>query len=120
VAAKRLLARTVVDLYHGDGAGEAAEAAFDRVFKAHEAPEDIPERELDRADLGEGPVRAARVLALAGLVTSNKEGTRMIQQGAVRIEGEPVQAPDLELDVDELNGKVFQVGRRKWARVRVR
>ncbi|GIU87863.1 MAG: tyrosine--tRNA ligase [Acidimicrobiia bacterium] len=37
-AAKRLLARTVVDLYHGAGAGARAEAEFDRVFKAHEAP----------------------------------------------------------------------------------
>ena len=43
VDAKRLLARTVVDLYHGDGAGEAAEAEFDRVFRAHDAPDEIAE-----------------------------------------------------------------------------
>ena len=42
-AAKRLLARTVVDLYHGAGAGDAAEAEFDKVFKAHEAPTDLAE-----------------------------------------------------------------------------
>ena len=41
--AKRLLARTVVDLYHGAGAGAAAEAEFDRVFKEHEVPTDVPE-----------------------------------------------------------------------------
>ena len=41
VDAKRLLARTVVDLYHADGAGAAAEREFDRVFKAHEVPADI-------------------------------------------------------------------------------
>src|SRR6476620_184526 len=41
VAAKRLLARTIVDLYHGDGAGEAAEAEFDRVFRDHAVPSDV-------------------------------------------------------------------------------
>ena len=116
VAAKRLLARTVVDLYHGDGAGEAAEAAFDRVFKAHEAPEEVPERDVpawpNRKEL-------ARVLAEAGLVASNNEGRRMMQQGAVRIEGEQVPA-GLELEAGEVHGKVFQVGRRRWARIRVR
>src|SRR5262249_17933475 len=45
-AAKRLLARTVVDLYHGDGAGEAAEAELNRVFKDHDIPTDIPEFRL--------------------------------------------------------------------------
>ena len=120
VAAKRLLARTVVDLYHGEGAGETAEAAFDRVFKAHEAPEEVPEQELDRASLGEEPVRVAKVLALAGLVSSNREGARMIEQGAVRQDGRVVEDPELALPVDGLNGKVFQVGRRKWARIRVR
>jgi len=119
VAAKRLLARTVVDLYHGEGAGDAAEAGFDRVFKAHEAPEDVPERVLERADLGEEPVRLARVLALAGLVSSNREGARMIEQGAVRMDGSRIDDPELEQPVEAFDGKVFQVGRRKWARVRV-
>src|SRR5262249_11495778 len=41
--AKRLLARTVVDLYHGDNTGATAEGEFDRVFRAHEAPSDVPE-----------------------------------------------------------------------------
>ncbi len=51
VAAKRLLARTVVDLYHGDGAGEQAEAEFDRVFKDHAVPTDVEEREVAGSDL---------------------------------------------------------------------
>jgi tyrosyl-tRNA synthetase len=41
--AKRLLARTVCDLYHGSGAGDQAQADFDRVFRDHEAPREIPE-----------------------------------------------------------------------------
>jgi tyrosyl-tRNA synthetase len=120
VAAKRLMARTIVDLYHGPGAGQAAEAAFDRVFKAHETPEEVPERGIDAGEFADGPVRLARVLALAGLVASNKEGARMIRQGAVRQDGERVEDPDVEVDGPGVDGKVFQVGRRKWARVRVR
>lgn len=120
VAAKRLLARTVVDVYHGEGAGEVAEAAFDRVFKAHEAPEEIRDKELERAELGEEPVRVARVLALAGLVTSNREGARMIEQRAVRMDGAVVDDPELAVAPGDLEGRVFQIGRRKWARIRVR
>ena len=85
-AAKRLLARTIVDLYHGDGAGTAAEAAFDQVFKKHEVPDDIPEFELLPEHLMDGRIRLARLLALAGLVKSNSEGARKIAEGAVRLE----------------------------------
>jgi tyrosyl-tRNA synthetase len=120
VAAKRLMARTIVDLYHGPGAGQAAEAEFDRVFKAHRPPAAIPERALDREGFKKGPIRVARVLALAGLVDSNKEGTRMIQQGAVRFEGSPITNPAHEVSADDIDGKVFQVGKRKWARIRLR
>jgi tyrosyl-tRNA synthetase len=112
-AVKRLLARTVVDLYHGKGAGEAAEAAFDRVFKAHDVPDDIA---VSRAPAL--PVRLSRLLAAASLVSSNREGTRMIGEGAVRVGGEVVRE-DRELTADEFpaDGLVVQVGRRRWARV---
>ena len=120
VMAKRLLARTVVDLYHGEGAGEAAEAAFDRVFKAGQAPEDVPELAVAAALFADGPVRLARVLAEAGLVTSNREGARMIEQGAVRQDGARIDEPELEVTAAEVDGAEFQVGKRKWARLRVR
>jgi len=113
---KRLLARTVVELYHGSGAGEQAEAEFDRVFKEHGVPSEVDEVVLEVGEVGDGPVRLARVLALAGLVPSNKEGRRKIQQGGVRIDGERVADPDLELEPAELHGRVLQVGRRAWAR----
>jgi tyrosyl-tRNA synthetase len=115
VEAKRLLARTVVDLYHGEGAGSEAEGEFDRVFKDHAAPSEVPERAVD---LGAGPLPLARVLALAGLVPSNREGRRKISQGGVRLDGERVTDPDLEVDPAELDGRVLQVGRRAWARIR--
>jgi tyrosyl-tRNA synthetase len=117
---KRLLAGTVVDLYHGEDAGAAAEAAFDRVFKAGGAPEDVPERVVGAALFADGPVRLARVLAEAGLVASNREGARMINEGAVRRNGEKIEEPELEVAAPDVDGAEFQVGKRKWARVRVR
>jgi tyrosyl-tRNA synthetase len=117
-AAKRLLARTIVDLYHGDGAGAAAEAAFDQVFKKHEMPEDVPEFELRPEHLVDGRIRLARLLALAGLAKSNSEGARKITEGAVRLNSERITTADMELAPDRLGGGVLQVGRRAWARVR--
>jgi tyrosyl-tRNA synthetase len=111
-AAKRLLARTVVDLYHGDGAGSAAEAEFDRVFKDHSAPDAVPDKDLTTT----GPQLLSRWLHEAGLATSNREAKRAIADGSVRIEGEAMAA-DREWAPAELDGKVIQVGKRKWARL---
>ena len=121
-AAKRLLARTIVDLYHGDdsAAGAAAEAAFDQVHKRHEVPDDVPEVELPADQLVDGRIRLARLLALAGLVNSNKEGGRKIAEGAVRLNGDRITDPDTELAPADLGEGLLQVGRRSWARIRPR
>jgi tyrosyl-tRNA synthetase len=116
--AKRLLARTVVDLYHGAGAGAVAEADFDKVFRANEIPADIAEHRIDPAEIVDGRIRVARVLALAGLVPSNKEGRRKIEQGGVRIDGERLTDPDAEWTPAELDGRTLQVGKRAWAKLR--
>jgi tyrosyl-tRNA synthetase len=115
--AKRLLARTVVGLYHGEGAGQRAEAEFDRVFRSHEAPADVPVFALGPEHLVEGRIRLARLLNLAGLVASNAEGRRKIAEGAVRLDGTRLTDSDLELAPDELGEGLLQVGRRAWARI---
>jgi tyrosyl-tRNA synthetase len=120
VEGKRLLARTVVDLYHGDGAGAEAEAEFDRVFRDHAVPEDVAEFVVAPSELTDGRVRVARLLALAfpTAVPSNKEGRRKIEQGGVRIDGDVVEDPDLALSALDFDGKLLQLGRRNWARLR--
>ncbi len=117
VAAKRLLARTIVDLYHGEGAGQEAEAEFDRVFRSHEAPADVPVFTLEPDHLVDGRIRLFRLLALAGLAASNSEGRRKITEGAVRLDGNRVTDPEAELAPEDLDGKLLQVGRRAWARI---
>ena len=112
-AAKRRLARTVVDLYHPGGSAEGAEAEFDRVFKQHAAPTDVPDVEIPRAEL---PMPIGRFLNRAGLVTSNKEGRRHVDQGAVRIDGERISDADTSV-TDAVDGTTVQVGKRSWARI---
>jgi tyrosyl-tRNA synthetase len=106
-AAKRLLGRTVVDLYHGAGAGEQAEAEFDRVFRDHEAPSEMPHHP---AAAGAALVD---VLVAAGLAPSKREARRLMDQGGVRVDGEAV-ATDAVVPPGE---HVVQVGRRRWARI---
>lgn len=113
-AAKRRLAREIVSLYHSPEAAEEAEAAFDRVFKEHRLPEDVPEHELDLKD----PVHLPAVLSAIGLVASNAEGRRMIDQGGVRLGGTPVPAGAYDLPISAVDGAVVQVGKRRYARVR--
>jgi tyrosyl-tRNA synthetase len=113
-AAKRMLARAVVDLYHGPGAGLGAEAEFDRVFKAHAAPEEIPEAPIAAGDAR----KLSHVLVEAGLATSKREAARQIADGAVKIDGEAV-GEDREVVPADLDARVVQIGKRKWARIRV-
>ncbi len=114
---KRRLAREVADLYHGSGAGEQAEARFDLVHKEHEIPEDVAETPIPESVVRDGRVWLPRLLAVLGLVASNAEGRRRIEQGGVRIAGQPVEDPDSEVPVDALRGRVLQIGRRKFVRL---
>jgi tyrosyl-tRNA synthetase len=114
--AKRALARQLVARFHGAGAAEAAEEAFDRQFIRHEAPAEVPVIEW-RAE--NGVVHLPAVLAEAfGVSTS--EARRTIAQGGVRIDGDPVEAELLDFPADALDGKVLQLGKRKFVRVRLR
>lgn len=115
--AKRWLARTVVALYHGEGAGEEAEREFDRVFREREAPSEMPEFAIPDDVVVDGKVWLPRLLAAAGLVPSNKEGRRKIEQGGVRVDGEKVTDPDIEYEPGELAGRTIQMGKRAWARI---
>ncbi len=109
-AAKRRLGREIVDLYHGPGSGAEAEQAFDRVFKDHEAPEEVEEATLEAGD----PVYLPAALAAAGLVSSNGDGRRMIEQGAVKVAGERVD--DFDVARATLVGSIAQVGKRRFVR----
>jgi tyrosyl-tRNA synthetase len=116
--AKRELGRRIVDRFHGQGAGAGAEEHFNRVFVQREAPEEMPEVALGayRAD-GDGLVHLPRLIAGAFGVSSS-EARRLIQQGGVKLDGEPVPAEPLDLAIDTLDGRVLRVGKRRFCRLR--
>jgi tyrosyl-tRNA synthetase len=107
---KRALARALVTRYHGEEAAAAAEAHFDRVHVAREAPDDIPVVKLD----GAASVHLPQLLA-EQFEMSRSEARRTIAQGGVRLDGEPVSA--LDLPASELSGRVLQVGKRRFLRL---
>ena len=113
--AKRMLAREIVTRFHSAEAALDAEAEFNRVFKGNQIPDDIPEVVLTQEDLTDGKIWLARLLVKAGLVNSNGEGRRLIQQGGVRVNGEVVD--DVDFDWTAESGAVIQIGKRRFARV---
>lgn len=115
--AKRRLAREVVALYHGEGAGHAAEERFDLVHREREVPEDVPEVVLPTDLAADGTVWLPRLLSELGLAASNAEARRLIAQGGVRIDGDQVTDASEELAVPAILGRVLQVGRRRFVRL---
>ena len=115
---KRQLARNIVASYHGAEAAEAAEEHFDKVFKSHEVPEDIPvfEDELPLND--EGQVYLAAFLHQAGLAASAGEGRRLIDGGGVKIDDEAVAPKAYNVPAETLHGAVIKVGKRKFLKIR--
>lgn len=115
VQAKRSMARSIVDLYHGDGAGQAAEAAFDRVHVRHEVPEDLDERSLSSLLGDDGSITLVELLVLAFGV-SKSEARRLMANGGVRLDGEK-QLDDRVLEPADLRGVVLQRGKRHFIRI---
>jgi tyrosyl-tRNA synthetase len=115
---KRRLAREVVDLYHGQGSGAAAEQGFDRVHRERELPDQIPDVVIPPGLIVEGKVYLPKLMNVLGLADSNSHARRLIEQGGVRLAGKPVSGEALELPVVELRGRVLQVGRRGFVRLR--
>lgn len=108
--AKRLLARSVVSLYWGEDAAVAAEEKFDLVFREGGVPEDVPEHVLSPED----PVHLPTLLRDAFEV-SGSEARRLVDQGAVRIDG--TSCRDQDVPRDRLAGKVLKVGKRRFVRL---
>jgi tyrosyl-tRNA synthetase len=116
--AKRALGRRIVDRFHGEGAGAEAEAAFDRVFVSHAVPDDIPEVDLtEYAGDGDGEVHLPRLIA-GSFGISSSEGRRLLAQGGVKLDGESLGGDPLDLPAEALAGRVLQVGKRRFAKLR--
>jgi tyrosyl-tRNA synthetase len=110
---KQGLARKLVAQYHGEAAAAEAEQGFQKVFSQGGLPDDMPELERD------APEPLARLLAETQLADSRSQARRLLTQGAVKVDGEKVTDPFLELP-SRPEPYVLKVGKRRFARVRVK
>jgi len=110
--AKRQLARILADQFHGDGAGEAAEQHFDRLFKQREAPEEVPEFRLPDGDAVHLPALLREVFGVSGA-----EARRLLAGGGVKLNGEALAADELDVGADRLRGAILQLGKRRFVRL---
>ena len=114
---KRALARNIVAAYHDEAAAQEAEAEFDRVFKQHDVPDDIPEYAADLTPNDEGKVYLAKLIADAGLSGTVGEARRLIDGGGVKIDGQAVAAKAYNVDPALLAGATLQVGKRHFIKL---
>ena len=103
-------AKEIVARFHSAAAAKKSEEDFDAMFRDRELPQDMPEKTVSETAI-------VKVLKQAELVPSTNEATRMIEQGGVKVNGEKVSDKNLTLRRGET--VVIQVGKRKFARVRL-
>ena len=111
---KRALARNIVAAYYDEAAAEAAEADFDLKFKAHGFPADAPVFDADLTPGEDGMVYFAKVIVDAGVAQSVSAARRLIDEGAVRVNGEALAAKSYNLASESLKGAEVQVGKKKF------
>lgn len=111
---KVTLAQEIVARFHGKPAAVQALTDFEARFKQNAIPDEMPEVQIQA---GATPLPIAQALKQAGLTASTSEALRMIEQGGVRLNGEKVSDKTLTLSTGE--PIVVQVGKRKFARVRL-
>lgn len=112
---KVLLAQEMVARFHGKGAAEDALADFEARFSQGAIPDDIPEVLLESIN---GVLSVAQVLKQSGLTASTSEALRMVGQGGVKVDGAKID--DKNLEFPAASDFVVQVGKRKFARVKIR
>ncbi|KAB0463811.1 tyrosine--tRNA ligase [Vibrio toranzoniae] len=108
---KVLLAKEIIARFHSEADAEAAEQEFVNRFAKNQVPDDMPEFEF------EAGLPIANVLKEAGLVNSTSDAMRMIKQGAAKLEGEKIEDSKF---VPEAGTAVYQVGKRKFARITIK
>jgi tyrosyl-tRNA synthetase len=113
---KRALARAIVGRFHGQEAGDEAQARFDRLFVERTLPDEIEEAAVTPG--ADGMVHLPALIA-DHFGRSRAEARRLLAQGGVKLDGETVDTDALDIDAKRLDGAVLQVGKRHFRRVRV-
>ncbi len=111
--AKVLLGKTIISQFYDKEAADAAAEQFEKVFAKKQLPDDIPEIEIAAE-----PIMASKLIFNCGLVPSGSEGKRMIKSSAVVIDGRKITDPNEQ--VTPKDGMTIQVGKRRFAKLRIK
>jgi tyrosyl-tRNA synthetase len=115
---KRALGRGIVERFHDGAAAKAAEDHFNRLFVERGAPDEVEELDLDPYIADDGGEIHLPLLMAGAFEISSSEARRLIRQGGAKLDGEPLPSDTLDLAVVELDGRVLQVGKRRFRRLR--
>jgi len=115
--AKAYLAREIVKFFFGKEKAFEAEEEFNRIFKNKDLPTEIPEVEIKDEILDEeGNIELIELLSKTKMVDSKSEGKRLINQRAVKIDGEIITDPFLKIKLKD--GIIVKVGKRKFFKIK--
>lgn len=107
---KEALAYGITKMYHSESEAEQAKEAFKKQFSGRELPENIPTVELD------GKFSATSLIVKLGVAGSNSEARRLVDQGALKIDGNKTENPAAEIEIK--SGMVIQVGKLKVYKIK--
>lgn len=110
------LAKYFVKRFHSAEQAQQAEDEFNRIFVDKGLPDEIPEYEV----FEEKQVSLVSLLAKAGMVSSNSEGSRLIQSGAVQMDNQKVSDPRLKIDLIAKSEILLKAGKKKFVKIKVR
>ncbi len=111
--AKHQLALSITRLYHGKDQAEKARDHFERTVIHKQIPDDIPSYQPNI----EGAIGLLSLLTMAGLTPSNGAARRLVEQGAVSIDGDKVTNPRLEIDIQGHAPFTVKVGKRRYLKI---
>ncbi len=115
---KKSLGERLVDMYHPKGSGREAREEFERVFSKKQLPDQIPEltaKDLKKLGFDGGKIFLVHLMSKSGLAKSNSESRKLIQAGAVTLDGIKIDNPDFEFELKK--EMVLKVGKRRFLRL---
>ncbi|QLY24454.1 tyrosine--tRNA ligase [Bdellovibrio sp. KM01] len=113
------LAKFIIKRFHSAEAAQAAEDEFNRIFVDKGLPDDIPTVEISKNDIPAEGLGVAQLLVKLNFAASNSEGNRMVQGGAVQIDGQKVTDGKMKLQPAMIDGKVVKGSKTKFAKVKL-
>ena len=108
--AKKNLAKRIVETYYNKKEAEKAAEEFEEVFKEKKLP-----HRIRRVKIPKKKIWIVKLLTISGMVKSSSEARRLIQQGAVTLDGERITDPERELIIRK--GAILKVGKRRFAKI---